>query len=126
MQRSLASPRWTSTSRGGDRRHTVWGQGQHRPSLLIFGHLDKPEYAVWDGDYGRSDTDAESEARKNRVYLRLLGLPEEDWPDFVGEKGACFRTNLGATPSLTITCLRPQNRDTLIYGALYASLPATN
>ena len=46
-----------------------------------------------DADQGRDN----SEARNNRYILRLLQLPEEDWPDFVNETAACFGVRLENT-----------------------------
>ena len=61
--------------------------------LVIFRQLDIPVYVVWDGDQGRGS----SEAMSNRYILRLLRLPEEDWPDFIGETAACFSIKLEDT-----------------------------
>ena len=61
--------------------------------LVIFRQLDIPVYVVWDGDQGRTD----AEAMNNRYILRLLRLPEEDWPDFIGDTAACFRVKLENT-----------------------------
>ena len=49
-------------------------------------------YVVWDGDH--KDNDAKLE---NKYLLRLLNQPEEDWPDFVGDSCACFKTKLEKT-----------------------------
>ena len=61
--------------------------------LVIFRQLDIPVYIIWDGDEGRDDAEADN----NRYLLRLLDLPEEDWPDFVGATAACFRVDLEDT-----------------------------
>jgi len=61
--------------------------------LLIFRQLGIPVYVVWDGD--RSNRDAKPEA--NRLLLRLVDMPEQDWPDFVGAHSACFASNLEKT-----------------------------
>ncbi len=61
--------------------------------LVIFRQLDIPVYVVWDGDQGRSN----SEAMSNRYILRLLRLPEEDWPGFISETAACFSIKLERT-----------------------------
>ncbi len=61
--------------------------------LVVFRQLDIPVYVVWDGDQGQGN----SEARNNRYILRLLRLPEEDWPDFIGDRAACFRVELENT-----------------------------
>ena len=61
--------------------------------LVIFRQLDIPAYLIWDGDKGKDDAEAEN----NRYLLRLLELPEEDWPDFVGVTAACFSVNLEDT-----------------------------
>ena len=61
--------------------------------LLIFRQLGISVYAVWDGDYGGNDAKPED----NRYLLRLLGKPEQDWPEFVGDSSACFRVTLENT-----------------------------
>lgn len=61
--------------------------------LVIFRQLQIPAYVVWDSDYCSDNANPES----NRYILRLLGLPEEDWPEFVRESGACFKNNLEST-----------------------------
>ena len=61
--------------------------------LVIFRQLDIPVYVVWDGDWNRPKARAED----NRRILRLLQLAEEDWPEFVGEAGACFKVKLEET-----------------------------
>ena len=66
--------------------------GIDRP-LLIFRQLGIPVYVVWDGDYGRNGAKPED----NRYLLRLLGQPEQDWPEFVGDSSACFRVELEQT-----------------------------
>lgn len=61
--------------------------------LVIFRQLGIPVYVVWDGDH--KDNNAKFE--KNKYLLRLLDQPEEDWPDFVRESCACFKTKLEKT-----------------------------
>ena len=62
--------------------------------LLVFRQLDiGPVYVVWDGDFGSSDSKPEN----NKSLLKLLNQPEEDWPDFVNNSSACFKTNLEKT-----------------------------
>ena len=61
--------------------------------LLIFRQLGISVYVVWDGDYGGNDAKPED----NRYLLRLLGKPEQDWPEFVGDSSACFRVKLEKT-----------------------------
>jgi predicted ATP-dependent endonuclease of OLD family len=61
--------------------------------LVIFRQLDIPVYVIWDGDWEEADANAED----NRIILRHLQLPEEDWPGFVGDRAACFRSNLERT-----------------------------
>ena len=58
--------------------------------LVIFRQLGIPIYVVWDGDFGGADAKPDS----NRYLLRLLGHPEEDWPNFVADSCACFKYNL--------------------------------
>ena len=57
--------------------------------LVIFRQLGIPVYVVWDGDH--------KDNKKNKYLLRLLGQPEEDWPDFVRDSCACFKTKLEKT-----------------------------
>ena len=54
--------------------------------LIIFRQLGISVYVVWDGDHGGNDAKPED----NRYLLRLLGKPEQDWPEFVGDSSACF------------------------------------
>ena len=61
--------------------------------LLIFRQLGISVYVVWDGDYGANDAKPED----NKYLLRLLGKPEQDWPEFVGDSSACFRVKLEET-----------------------------
>ena len=61
--------------------------------LVIFRQLDIPVYVVWDGDSDARDPKPED----NKYLLRLLGRPEQDWPDFVEESSACFKVNLEKT-----------------------------
>ncbi len=61
--------------------------------LVIFRQLDIPVFVVWDSDHCSNNASLES----NKYILRLLGQPEEDWPDFVRESCACFKTNLENT-----------------------------
>ena len=61
--------------------------------LLIFRQLGISVYVVWDGDYGGND----AKPGDNRRLLRLLGEPEQDWPEFVGDSSACFRVKLENT-----------------------------
>jgi predicted ATP-dependent endonuclease of OLD family len=62
-----------------------------RPAL-VFQSLGIPTYLVWDNDRGK-----QSEARMNRRLLKLLELPEEDWPQQIGEKLSCFEVDLDTT-----------------------------
>lgn len=61
--------------------------------LVIFRQLGIPAYIVWDSDYGGKDAKPDL----NRYLLRLIGQPENDWPNGVGEKHACFKTKLEVT-----------------------------
>ena len=60
--------------------------------LAIFRHLGISVYVIWDGDWRTKD-----EEQTNRKLLRLLNEPEEDWPSFVGDSGACFKVKLEDT-----------------------------
>lgn len=60
---------------------------------LILRHLEIGAYVIWDGDYNVKDSGPD----KNKYLLRLLGQPEEDWPDVVERTFACFKIDLEAT-----------------------------
>ena len=64
----------------------------NRP-LVIFRQLGIPVYVIWDGDCGGRD----AKPKDNAYLLRLLGKPEEDWPQFVGDSAACFKVELEET-----------------------------
>ncbi len=61
--------------------------------LVIFRRLGVPVYVIWDGDHGETDAKAED----NRRLLRLVVQSEEDWPCGVGDRHACFKTELETT-----------------------------
>ena len=61
--------------------------------LVIFRQLGISVYVVWDGDCGGNNVKPEG----NRYLLRLLGEPEQDWPQFVADSSACFKVNLEKT-----------------------------
>lgn len=63
--------------------------------LVIFRQFGIPVYLIWDSDYGEKDAKPEP----NRYLLRLLGQTEEDWPNQVMKKCACFKINLETTLS---------------------------
>ncbi len=63
-----------------------------------------PTYCVWDNDENTAQPlapcekckrpfDKKSDPSENRRLLRLLGLPEEDWPSHINGRSACFRTD---------------------------------
>jgi predicted ATP-dependent endonuclease of OLD family len=58
--------------------------------LVIFRQLGIPVYVVWDSDHGASDAKPEV----NRYLLRLVGQAEEDWPNAIEGRYACFKTKL--------------------------------
>ncbi len=63
-----------------------------RPAL-IFKELGIPTYLVWDGDKGK----AKARPEENRLLLRLVGKPVEDWP--AGQDAVCtiFEKDLETT-----------------------------
>lgn len=63
--------------------------------LVIFRQFGIPVYLIWDSDHGEKDAKPEP----NRYLLRLLGQTENDWPNQVTEKCACFKVNLETTLS---------------------------
>ncbi len=60
---------------------------------VIFHQLGIPAYVLFDGDQESKDPKPED----NRYLLRLLGQPEQDWPDTVAPTFACFRVELEDT-----------------------------
>lgn len=63
--------------------------------LVIFRRLGIPVYVIWDSDHGEK----EAKPDPNRYLLRLLGQDEQDWPNEVSEKYACFKVKLEVTLS---------------------------
>jgi predicted ATP-dependent endonuclease of OLD family len=80
----------------------------NRP-YLIFHKLGIPAYIIWDGDYdGKGGTkgicekcgkhlDSKQDPKENHRLLALMGKEEEDWPEYIEEYFACFKTNLETT-----------------------------
>lgn len=73
--------------------------------LISFGI---PTYCVWDSDEHAGEPaatcakcgrplDKKGSPTENRRLLRLLGLPEEDWPEHVGATSACFKKDREST-----------------------------
>jgi hypothetical protein len=58
--------------------------------LVIFRQLGIPVYVVWDSDHGQDDAKPEV----NRYLMRLIGETEDDWPNAVEHRYACFKTKL--------------------------------
>jgi predicted ATP-dependent endonuclease of OLD family len=63
-----------------------------------------PNYCVWDSDEDTAQPrgpcekckrpfNKKSDPSENRRLLRLLGMTEEDWPSYIKERSACFRTD---------------------------------
>ncbi len=63
--------------------------------LVIFRQFGIPVYLVWDSDNGEKD----SKPDPNRYLLRLLAQAEEDWPNQIMERHACFKVKLEQTLS---------------------------
>lgn len=63
-----------------------------RPAV-IFGKLDIPVYALWDGDKGESGAKPED----NHRLLRLFGKTIEDYPAFIDDDCACLEVKLENT-----------------------------
>ena len=80
----------------------------NRP-YLIFHKLGIPVYIIWDGDYdGKGETkgicekcgkhlDSKQDPKENHRLLALMSKGEEDWPEYIEENFACFKTNLETT-----------------------------
>ncbi len=76
---------------------------------IIFTQLGIPVYVVWDSDSNKGETkgicevcgrrlDSKSDPKDNKRLLRLVGFSkEEDWPEYVEDKFACFKNNLEDT-----------------------------
>ena len=62
-------------------------------AIIIFSDLDIPVYVLWDSDYHERNR-PESNPAVNRTLLRLFNQPEEDWPDKITDKFACFKETL--------------------------------
>lgn len=63
-----------------------------RPAA-IFRDLGIPTYVVWDGDKGK----AKARPQENKLLLRLLDKPPEDWPSQQSETFTVFEQNLETT-----------------------------
>lgn len=57
---------------------------------VVFRELGIPTYVVWDGDHGKSGANPGD----NRRLLRLIGRPDEDWPEQIGPTHTCFKVKL--------------------------------
>lgn len=75
---------------------------------VIFSQLGIPVYIIWDGDYGKGETegvcercerplDKKPNPLENRRLLSLVGYDEEDWPEYIEENFACFKYDLETT-----------------------------
>jgi len=75
---------------------------------VIFMKLGILVYAIWDGDYGKGESegacdkcerpfDAKPNPRENRRLLRLLGHKEQDWPELLEATCACIKDDLETT-----------------------------
>ncbi len=80
---------------------------------IIFSQLGIPVYVIWDGDSGKGETegscpkcgrllDRKPDPRENNRLLRLLGITEEDWPEYVENTFACFKCDLETTLKIEI------------------------
>ncbi|MBC7130920.1 hypothetical protein H5T51_06865, partial [Candidatus Bathyarchaeota archaeon] len=58
----------------------------------FFSSFNIPVYAIWDSDYPK-----ENQKEVNRRLLRIFNHPEEDWPEKVCERFACFKKTLMQT-----------------------------
>ena len=61
-------------------------------AIAIFRSLNIPLYAIWDSDYPQNNA-----IEVNRRLLRIFNQPEEDWPEKISDKFACFKENLMKT-----------------------------
>jgi predicted ATP-dependent endonuclease of OLD family len=58
-------------------------------AIIVFSSLAIPTYAIWDSDHPRTDS-----VNVNRGLLRLFNELEEDWPEKISDRFACFKQNL--------------------------------
>jgi predicted ATP-dependent endonuclease of OLD family len=58
-------------------------------AITVFSSLGIPTYAVWDSDHPKTDG-----VSVNRCLLRLFNETEEDWPEKISDRFACFKQNL--------------------------------
>ncbi len=80
-----------------------------RPAV-VFASLGIRTYLVWDNDKNSGD----GECKANRQLLKLVGAPEEDWPDGVWDTHACLDGDLERT-------LRQEISETVFNGPLEES-----
>jgi predicted ATP-dependent endonuclease of OLD family len=69
-------------------------------AIVIFSSLNIPVYAIWDSDCpenNEKEVTENNEKEVNRRLLRILDQPEEDWPEKVCKKYACFKQTLMKT-----------------------------
>lgn len=58
-------------------------------AITIFSSLAIPTYAIWDSDHPKTDG-----IGVNRCLLRLFDEAEEDWPEKISDRFACFKQDL--------------------------------
>jgi len=61
--------------------------------VAIFSGFGIPVYALWDSDYHERNRPKNNPA-VNRTLLRLFNQPEEDWPEKISDRFACFKETL--------------------------------
>jgi hypothetical protein len=72
-------------------------------SRSIFEGLGIPTFILWDSDAGMLAKENVTQAminqatRENRLLLRLVAEPEEDWPSKISGNFACFKDKLEVT-----------------------------
>ncbi len=75
---------------------------------VIFHMLGIPVYIIWDGDCGKGETegacekcgrplDKKADPNENKRLLRLIGMDETDWPEYIEDTFACFKNDLETT-----------------------------
>ncbi|MFX0088076.1 MAG: ATP-dependent endonuclease, partial [Candidatus Hodarchaeota archaeon] len=69
------------------------GKGNLHKAAVIFQKLGIPIYVIWDSDFKPKKGNPE----ENKRLLRLFDQPEEDWPENITGKFACFKRSLTQT-----------------------------
>jgi predicted ATP-dependent endonuclease of OLD family len=75
---------------------------------VIFQQMGIPTYLIWDGDYGKGETegicekcsrplDRKPDPKQNHRLLKLVGKNVTDWPEYIEKKFTVFKTDMETT-----------------------------